>query len=431
MEDIMAKETNKALRNLVIYSVYVRNHSEEGTFAGVEKDLDRIKDLGTDIIWLMPVYPIGKKNRKESLGCPYAIADYRGVNPEYGTREDLEHLAEEIHKRGMKLMMDIVYNHTSPDSWLSRNMPDFFYKKADGSFGNKTGDWGDVIDLDYRNRDLWEYQIETLCQWAKIADGYRCDVAPLVPVEFWIEARKAVEKVKPGFIWLAETVEPCFIRDNRRLGQVGQSDGEMYQAFDMEYDYDIWGFRDQYLEGKISLDMYVQILNQQHIAFPDNYVKMRCLENHDQRRAKAAVPNESDLLNWTAFMFFQQGSALIYGGQETENNHTPSLFDIDKVDWNTGKDISPLLKKLAEIKKKEIMAYGTYQLYADDLTDTVIGTYEMGEDRLIGVFALKSQAANIKVDLEDGEYTNLIDGSKVTVKSERMKTEGKPVILEI
>ena len=431
MEDIMAKETNKALRNLVIYSVYVRNHSEEGTFAGVEKDLDRIKDLGTDIIWLMPVYPIGKKNRKGSLGCPYAIADYRGVNPEYGTREDLEHLAEEIHKRGMKLMMDIVYNHTSPDSWLSRNMPDFFYKKADGSFGNKTGDWGDVIDLDYRNRDLWEYQIETLCQWAKIADGYRCDVAPLVPVEFWIEARKAVEKVKPGFIWLAETVEPCFIRDNRRLGQVGQSDGEMYQAFDMEYDYDIWGFRDQYLEGKISLDMYVQILNQQHIAFQDNYVKMRCLENHDQRRAKAAVPNESDLLNWTAFMFFQQGSALIYGGQETENNHTPSLFDIDKVDWNTGKDISPLLKKLAEIKKKEIMAYGTYQLYADDLTDTVIGTYEMGEDRLIGVFALKSQAANIKVDLEDGEYTNLIDGSKVTVKSERMKTEGKPVILEI
>lgn len=431
MEDIMAKETNKALRNLVIYSVYVRNHSEEGTFAGVEKDLDRIKDLGTDIIWLMPVYPIGKKNRKGSLGCPYAIADYRGVNPEYGTREDLEHLAEEIHKRGMKLMMDIVYNHTSPDSWLIRNMPDFFYKKADGSFGNKTGDWGDVIDLDYRNRDLWEYQIETLCQWAKIADGYRCDVAPLVPVEFWIEARKAVEKVKPGFIWLAETVEPCFIRDNRRLGQVGQSDGEMYQAFDMEYDYDIWGFRDQYLEGKISLDMYVQILNQQHIAFPDNYVKMRCLENHDQRRAKAAVPNESDLLNWTAFMFFQQGSALIYGGQETENNHTPSLFDIDKVDWNTGKDISPLLKKLAEIKKKEIMAYGTYQLYADDLTDTVIGTYEMGEDRLIGVFALKSQAANIKVDLEDGEYTNLIDGSKVTVKSERMKTEGKPVILEI
>lgn len=431
MEDIMAKETNKALRNLVIYSVYVRNHSEEGTFTGVEKDLDRIKDLGTDIIWLMPVYPIGKKNRKGSLGCPYAIADYRGVNPEYGTREDLEHLAEEIHKRGMKLMMDIVYNHTSPDSWLSRNMPDFFYKKADGSFGNKTGDWGDVIDLDYRNRDLWEYQIETLCQWAKIADGYRCDVAPLVPVEFWIEARKAVEKVKPGFIWLAETVEPCFIRDNRRLGQVGQSDGEMYQAFDMEYDYDIWGFRDQYLEGKISLDMYVQILNQQHIAFPDNYVKMRCLENHDQRRAKAAVPNESDLLNWTAFMFFQQGSALIYGGQETENNHTPSLFDIDKVDWNTGKDISPLLKKLAEIKKKEIMAYGTYQLYADDLTDTVIGTYEMGEDRLIGVFALKSQAANIKVDLEDGEYTNLLDGSKVTVKSERMKTEGKPVILEI
>ena len=120
----MAKETKKTLRNQVIYSVYVRNHSAEGNFAGVEKDLDRIRALGTDIVWLMPVYPIGKKNKKGSLGCPYAISDYRGVNPEYGTREELEHLAGEIHKRGMKLMMDIVYNHTSPDSWLSENKPE-------------------------------------------------------------------------------------------------------------------------------------------------------------------------------------------------------------------------------------------------------------------------------------------------------------------
>lgn len=426
----MAKETKKTLRNQVIYSVYVRNHSAEGNFAGVEKDLDRIRALGTDIVWLMPVYPIGKKNKKGSLGCPYAISDYRGVNPEYGTREELEHLAGEIHKRGMKLMMDIVYNHTSPDSWLSENKPEFFYKKPDGTFGNKTGDWGDVIDLDYKNRDLWDYQIETLYQWAELADGFRCDVAPLVPLEFWIEARKAVEKVKPGFIWLAESVEPGFIRDNRRLGQVGQSDGEMYQAFDMEYDYDIWSFRDQYLAGKISLDMYVQVLNQQHITYPDNYVKMRCLENHDQRRAKAAVPNESDLINWTAFMFFQQGAALIYGGQETENDYTPSLFDIDKVDWNTGKDISSLLTTLSGIKKKEIMAYGDYRLYADDLTDTVIGVYEMDGKKMVGVFALKSQDAKVKVDLKDGEYTNLIDGSTVTVEAERMKTYGKPVILE-
>ena len=130
-------------------------------------------------------------------------------------------------------------------------------------------------------------------------------------------------------------------------------------------------------------------------------------------------------------MFFQQGSALIYGGQETENDHTPSLFDIDKVNWNTGKDISGLLKKLSEIKKKEIMAYGDYHLYTDDLTDTVIGTYEMENRKMVGVFALKSQDAKVKVDLKDGEYTNLIDGTTVVVEAERMKIYGKPVILEI
>lgn len=426
----MALDTKKNLRNFVIYSVYVRNHTPEGTFKAVEKDLDRIKDLGADAIWFMPTYPIGKKNKKGSLGCPYSIADYRGVNPEYGTREEFLHLIDEIHKRGMKCMMDIVFNHTSPDSWLSENKPEYFYRRPDGNFGNKTGDWGDVIDLDYKNKELWDYQIETLCQWAELVDGYRCDVAPLVPLEFWLEARRAVEKVKPGFIWLAETVEPGFIRDNRRLGQVGHSDGEMYQAFDMEYDYDIWGFRDQYLAGKISLDMYVQVLNQQHITYPDNYVKMRCLENHDQRRAKAAVPNESDLINWTAFMFFQQGAALIYAGQETENDHTPSLFDIDKVNWNTGKDISGLLKRLSGIKKKEIFAYGDYRLSADDLTDTVVGTYDMDGKKLVGIFSLKSQEASVKIQLPDGVYTNLIDGSKVEVKAERAKTFGKPVIFE-
>ena len=130
-------------------------------------------------------------------------------------------------------------------------------------------------------------------------------------------------------------------------------------------------------------------------------------------------------------MFFQQGAALIYGGQETENDHTPSLFDIDKVNWNTGKDISGLLKKLSEIKKKEIMAYGDYHLYTDDLTDTVIGTYEMENRKMVGVFALKSQDAKVKVDLKDGEYTNLIDGTTVVVEAERMKIYGKPVILEI
>ena len=112
----MAKNTNVNLRNQVIYSIYVRNHTEEGTFNSIIPDLDRIKALGTDIIWLMPIHPIGVKEKKGSLGCPYAIKDYRAVNPAYGTKEEFVNLVDEIHNRGMKCIIDVVYNHTSPDS---------------------------------------------------------------------------------------------------------------------------------------------------------------------------------------------------------------------------------------------------------------------------------------------------------------------------
>ena len=186
----MARNTDLNLRGEVIYSIYVRNHSEEGTFKAVEKDLERIKNLGTDIIWFMPIHPIGVKNKKGDLGCPYAIKNYREVNPEYGTLEDFKNCVDKIHALGMKCIIDVVYNHTSPDSWLVENHPEYFYKKSDGNFGNKVGDWWDVVDLDYNNKDLWTYQIDTLKMWAEIVDGFRCDVASLVPVDFWIKARE-------------------------------------------------------------------------------------------------------------------------------------------------------------------------------------------------------------------------------------------------
>ena len=145
----MALSTPKTLRNQMMYQIFVRNYSDEGTFAQVEKDLDRIKALGTDIVWLMPIHPIGEAQRKGTLGSPYAISDYRAVNPEFGTLEDFKSLVAAIHDRDMRCIIDVVYNHTSPDSVLSREHPEWFYHKPDGSFGNRVGDWTDIIDLDY------------------------------------------------------------------------------------------------------------------------------------------------------------------------------------------------------------------------------------------------------------------------------------------
>ena len=166
----------------------------------------------------MPIHPIGVKNKKGSLGCPYANRDYRTVNPCYGTMEDFRKLVDAIHALGMKCMIDVVYNHTSPDATLVTEHPEFYYRKPDGSFGNKTGDWSDVIDLDYSNPALWDYQIESLRQWASLVDGFRCDVASFVPVDFWCRARAAVEEVHPGCIWLGETVHTSFSVFNRICG---------------------------------------------------------------------------------------------------------------------------------------------------------------------------------------------------------------------
>lgn len=430
----MAKNTDITLRQQIIYSIYIRNHTAEGTFRAAIKDMGRIREQGADIVWLMPIHPIGVKNHKGSLGCPYAISDYRRVNPEYGTMEDFQALVEEIHRQGMKCMIDVVYNHTSPDSWLAQNRPEYFYRRADGSMGTKTGDWTDVADLDYGKRALWDYQIETLCLWAKLVDGFRCDVASLVPLPFWKAAREAVEKVHPGFLWLAETVEPGFIQENRKYGHTGNSDGEMFEAFDICYDYDVNGFFLDYLKGKVSLKEYVRLLNVQDAFYPENYVKLRFLENHDQTRAAFKFPGESDLKNWTAFLYFQKGAVLLYGGQETENRETPSLFDEDKVDWNTGKCLTPFLKRLYEIKKLPHFLEAGYELGCDEGGETIIGRYVGKEEILAGFFCTHSQAANIKADLweiPDGRYENLIDGEEISVKNGLLALHGVPVIIRV
>ena len=158
----MATNTQKQLRNLTMYSIYVRNYSEEGTFEAVRRDLPRIRALGVDLLWFLPIHPIGRAGRKGTLGSPYAISDYRAVNPEYGTREDFVRLVDEAHRLGMRCLIDVVYNHTAPDSVLAREHPEWFYHRPDGTFGNRIGDWTDVIDLDYSHPALWDYQIETL-----------------------------------------------------------------------------------------------------------------------------------------------------------------------------------------------------------------------------------------------------------------------------
>ncbi|MBQ6412764.1 MAG: alpha-amylase [Ruminococcus sp.] len=428
----MAKATSKALRNQMMYQVFVRNYSPEGTFKKVEERLDEIKALGTDIIWLMPIHPIGTVKHKGSLGSPYAISDYRAVNPEFGTMEDFKSLVKEIHARGMKCIIDVVYNHTSPDSLLSKEHPEWFYHKEDGSFGNRVGDWTDIIDLDYGNRDLWDYQIETLKMWAEIVDGFRCDVAPLIPLEFWLKARAEVETVRPGCIWLSESVEPGFITYMRGRGITALSDSEIYQAFDMCYDYDVYGKFRSYLSGKGTLADYAEAINRQEFIYPANYVKLRFLENHDQERAAFLIPHFFGLMVWTAFMFFQKGMTLVYAGQEYAVSHLPSLFDKDAVDFSetvSSKRMKEWITRCAEIKRDPIFTDSVYTVKAKD-EQFLIAAHEKDGRKALGIFPVKNAVLRyVEVDFPDGVYTNLLNDEPVEVFRGGVSCHGNPIIL--
>lgn len=425
----MAKNTDIKLRDAVIYSIYVRNHTKEGTFRAIEPDLDRIKELGTDIIWFMPIHPIGIEGKKGTLGCPYANKDYRTVNPEYGTMEDFKCLVDLIHEKDMKCIIDVVYNHTSPDSVLTKEHPEFFHRKENGEMGNRVGDWSDVVDLDYNNKDLWEYQVESLKFWASIVDGFRCDVASLVPLDFWCYAREEVSKVNPDCIWLAETIEYGFIKYCRSLGYKVASDCEMYTAFDMEYDYDIWNTFKDYLEKKSPLSRYVERLNMQEAIYPDNYIKMHCLENHDQPRIKSYIKDPVMLKNWTAFLYFQKGATLLYAGQEFENKYQPSLFEKDDISIQTGHDLSGFMRRLYNIKKQILPIDSDFEAVCDDENGVVVATRVSGHHKIVGVFTLEAKETMVDVPLNDGEYINLVTREKIMVEGGKLTIKDMPMIL--
>ncbi|ERJ12985.1 alpha-amylase family glycosyl hydrolase [Haloplasma contractile] len=430
----MAKETPIDYRNLMIYQVYNRNHNESGTFLELVDDLDRIKDLGTDILYLLPIHPIGMKNKKGSLGCPYSIQDYRGINPEYGTLEDFKKLIEETHKRGMKIMLDIVYNHTSHDSRLLEEHSEWFYRNGNGELANRVGDWWDITDLDYRNKELWDEMIDILKYFANMGvDGYRCDVASFVPVDFWIRARHEVAEINRDFIWLAETLDFGFRKAIDRHGFIAHSDSEMYEAFDITYDYDVMEKMHHYLEGKSPLSDYLERLRMQESIYPQNYVKLRNLENHDQKRIAYLVNNIHQLKIWTSFLFFQKGATMIYAGQEALDPNLPSLFDEDKVDWSRYNEdgIADLIKALAGMKKDRIMAEGNYEIHTVDYNDLIVLSYENSHMIRYGIFNVGLKTIELPVEFSDGEYKDIISDDTVYVNDGKILLGKEPLIFDV
>lgn len=425
MKKMMSSESN--LSNLVLYEVYVRNHGPNGTFSDVIRDLGRIASLGVDFIWLMPIHPIGNKNKKGTLGCPYAIKDYQKINPEYGTLNDFKKLLEEAHHRGLRVMIDVVYNHTSHDSNLVNEHPEYFHQDENGKPITTVPAWSDVIDLKHPNPPLQDYLIDTLCYWVGLGvDGFRCDVASIIPLSFWLEARKHVNRINPEVVWLAESVHTAWVIERRREGLLAHSDAELYQVFDLTYDYDIWQAWQGAVQGTMPVKRYLEMVVYQEGIFPKGAVKMRCVENHDNARIMALAPNKVSAKAWTAFQLFNQGAFLLYAGQESGTDHTPSLFDIDKIDW-ADYCLQDWLKRLIAIKKMDIFSNGKLVFLA---AEPVIQAIWQNQDTILyGIFNISSTTEPIQCQLVDGVYQDLISGHDYAIRDGSILMEEKSALI--
>lgn len=447
----MAHDTPLEMRSLVIYQVFPRNHGPSGKLADVTADVDRIAALGVDVLYLMPIHPIGEVGRKGSMGSPYAIRDYRTINPELGTEMDFDDLVDAAHEAGLQVMLDVVFNHTSPDSVLLREHPEFFHQDADGRPVTTVPAWTDIIDLAHPDPDLSRYLIDTLALWVRRGvDGFRCDVASLIPVDFWMAARAELALLRPGLIWLAESPHPTWIAQRRAQGLAAWSDAEMYAAFDIEYTYDLWSIWQSVLTGAEPAGRYLEMLRWQDAALPLNHAKLRFVENHDQYRIMAFAPTPDRALAWTALMACSRGPLMFYAGQESAAETWPSLFDPAPIAWGD-RGLSDYLRTLAGLKKHAAMRRGDFWVLDDEPFVQVAWASPDGERLgpvpavgvaagvkgadgpavgLYGVFDVGGAQGSAQVQLPDGQYRDLISGELLGVKQGQLHLPGPAVVLE-
>lgn len=397
-------------RNANIYEVNIRQYTPEGTFDAFRAHLPRLKKMGVDILWLMPIHPVGELNRKGTLGSYYAVRDYKAVNPEFGNLQDFKELVDEAHSLGMKVIIDWVANHTSWDNvWVDEH--EDYYEKKDGKFVSPF-DWTDVISLDYNNQEVRSAMIDALRYWLTEAniDGYRCDVAGMVPVDFWESARIEMEQIKPVFM-LAED------EDNFAL---------MNKAFDMNYAWKLNHLMNDIYKGdKKAKDLWDYVL-WSGTSFPVETYRMNFLTNHDENSWNGTIKERLGdgaeafaVIAWTI-----HGMPLIYSGQEAGLNRRLEFFEKDTINWSDIK-YQDFYTKLNFLKKanKALLSgkEGGMTLQISQNQNENIAAYSREKDGnqivVITNLSPESQEFTIEGSLVNGEFNNYFTNKSANLKS--------------
>jgi len=387
-----------------IYEVNLRQYSAEGSFAAFANSLPRLKDMGIEILWFMPITPISIEKRKGTLGSYYACSDFFDTNPEFGTIEDFKNLVQQAHELGFKVIIDWVANHTGWDHRWTREHPGYYVRDASGNFTERNG-WDDVIDLNYDNPELRTAVIGAMKFWIVNADidGFRCDMAHLVPLDFWIEARTALDAVKKLF-WLAECEEVVY-----------------HQAFDATYTWRWMHKTEDFAKHQTDNNGLWDLLTQYDNEFPQDAFRAYFTSNHDENSWNGTEYEKYGAVakNLAVFCCTWNGLPLIYSGQELPNYKRLKFFDKDPIDWTGNFALHDFYKTLLNLRKQNVALRAgdknvvTHRVQTNANDKVFSFLRRNGNDEVLVILNLSSEQIDLEIQDPDvkGIFRNVFDNS--------------------
>lgn len=398
------------IANTNVYEVNIRQYTTEGTFNAFAGSLPRLKDMGVEVLWIMPIHPIGKINRKGTLGSYYAIADFTGVNPEFGTAADFANLVNLAHDLGMKVIMDWVANHAAWDNVWTKDHPEYFVRDEAGNF-TAPYDWTDVIQIDHTNTAEQDAMIGAMQYWVTEfdIDGFRADLAHLTPLHFWKKARTAIEPLKPNLFWLAESEEAAY-----------------HEVFDASFTWEWMHCTENYYKGNTGFNALYEVLDRYKNNFPVSAHRLYFTSNHDENTWNGTgLEKYGDMLKCLiVFSCTWNGIPMIYSGDEMPNTKRLMFFDKDTIDWTGQYHLQEFYKTLLSLRKNNPALRSADEAVTTDNIITGGGNNIMAYLRKHAYYEvlvfLNLGASDAGVTIQDqlinAVYTNVYSGTEIVLK---------------
>ena len=398
-------------QSAVIYEVNMRQFTPEGTFEAFSKHLPRLKEMGVDILWFMPIYPISEKNRKGTLGSYYSISDYKAVNPEFGSLEDFKAVVDQAHNLGMKVILDWVANHTGWDGPWIENHPEWFTQDSLGNIVSPVEDWSDVADLNYDVPEMRKAMIDALKYWVAEAniDGYRCDMAGMVPVDFWEAARLELDKMKPMFMLAEDEADPALL----------------HKAFNANYGWELHHIMNKIAKSEAGVADVKTYFDKADSLYPAGSFTMHFTSNHDENSWQGTEYERMGdaVKTMAALSFVIPGMPLIYSGQEAGLKKRLEFFEKDEIDW-TNLEMQDFYAKLIQLKKENISLWNGISggdltfIEAQNSPNLLAFSRIKDDSKVVVFFNMSAQPLSTSIDhkILKGRYTDAFTGQAIQYK---------------